>query len=75
MHALSLPGIRDFVARTFRFLIRSFVIRLFIQATILRMMDEEDGVSNRRNKSKFSAKKRPEQRLLLESESNEDLRL
>lgn len=41
------------------------------KATILRMMDEEDGVTNRR--AKKSGKKRTETRLLLQGESTDDL--
>ncbi|XP_052895260.1 xenotropic and polytropic retrovirus receptor 1 homolog isoform X3 [Anopheles moucheti] len=44
------------------------------QTTILRMMDEEDGVRNRRTVKKLANKKKSEQRLLLrEAESTEDL--
>ncbi|XP_037933725.1 xenotropic and polytropic retrovirus receptor 1-like [Teleopsis dalmanni] len=44
------------------------------QTTILRMMDEEDGVVNRRGKTKTASKKKvAEQRLLFQSESVEDL--
>uniref|UniRef100_A0A034W936 Xenotropic and polytropic retrovirus receptor 1 n=1 Tax=Bactrocera dorsalis TaxID=27457 RepID=A0A034W936_BACDO len=44
------------------------------QTTILRMMDEEDGVVNRRGKTKGLSKKKEQQRLLLlQGESVEDL--
>ncbi|XP_020714598.1 xenotropic and polytropic retrovirus receptor 1 isoform X2 [Ceratitis capitata] len=44
------------------------------QTTILRMMDEEDGVINRRGKTKGLSKKKEQQRLLLlQGESVEDL--
>lgn len=43
------------------------------QVTILRMMDDEDGVTNRRAGKKVNSKKRNESRLLLEGESTEDL--
>ena len=43
-----------------------------VKATILRMMDEEDGVMNRRTKSK-STKKKVDQRLLLHGESVDEL--
>ncbi|XP_055624019.1 xenotropic and polytropic retrovirus receptor 1 [Toxorhynchites rutilus septentrionalis] len=46
------------------------------QTTILRMMDEEDGVRNRRTVKKITGKKKSEQRLLLrEAESTEDLEM
>ena len=46
------------------------------QTTILRMMDEEDGVRNRRTVKKLANKKKSEQRLLLrEAESTEDLEM
>ncbi|XP_053688010.1 xenotropic and polytropic retrovirus receptor 1 [Sabethes cyaneus] len=46
------------------------------QTTILRMMDEEDGVRNRRPVKKIGGKKKSEQRLLLrEAESTEDLEM
>ncbi|XP_058829753.1 solute carrier family 53 member 1 isoform X1 [Topomyia yanbarensis] len=46
------------------------------QTTILRMMDEEDGVRNRRTLKKVGGKKKLEQRLLLrEAESTEDLEM
>ncbi|XP_040150932.1 xenotropic and polytropic retrovirus receptor 1 isoform X1 [Anopheles arabiensis] len=46
------------------------------QTTILRMMDEEDGVRNRRTVKKLANKKKSEQRLLLrEAESTEDLEI
>ncbi|XP_055603865.1 xenotropic and polytropic retrovirus receptor 1 [Uranotaenia lowii] len=46
------------------------------QTTILRMMDEEDGVRNRRTVKKISGKKKSEHRLLLrEAESTEDLEM
>ncbi|XP_065090148.1 solute carrier family 53 member 1 [Ochlerotatus camptorhynchus] len=46
------------------------------QTTILRMMDEEDGVRNPRTVKKMNAKKKTEQRLLLrEAESTEDLEM
>lgn len=47
------------------------------QTTILRMMDEEDGVRNRRTLKKVSGgKKKSEQRLLLrDAESTEDLEM
>ncbi|XP_062550648.1 solute carrier family 53 member 1 [Armigeres subalbatus] len=46
------------------------------QTTILRMMDEEDGVRNRRTVKKMNVKKKIEQRLLLrEAESTEDLEM
>ncbi|XP_053952692.1 xenotropic and polytropic retrovirus receptor 1 [Anastrepha ludens] len=44
------------------------------QTTILRMMDDEDGVCNRRGKTKGLSKKKEQQRLLLlQGESIEDL--
>lgn len=44
------------------------------QAQILRMMDEPDGVVNRRSKNgKNNGKKKDDQRLTLEGESTDDL--
>ncbi|XP_059216856.1 solute carrier family 53 member 1 [Stomoxys calcitrans] len=43
------------------------------QTTILRMMDEENGVVNRRGKTKLPSKKKGEHRVLLQAESVDDL--
>uniref|UniRef100_A0A1B0D625 Uncharacterized protein n=1 Tax=Phlebotomus papatasi TaxID=29031 RepID=A0A1B0D625_PHLPP len=45
------------------------------QTTILRMMDEEDGVVNRRGKKGNGSKKRHEARLLIQADSIDDLDL
>ncbi|XP_019866102.1 xenotropic and polytropic retrovirus receptor 1 [Aethina tumida] len=43
------------------------------QVLIIRMMDEEDGVINRRKKKNMSGKKKDEPRLTLEGESTDDM--
>lgn len=42
------------------------------QTQIIRMMDEEDGVVNRRKKKAGPVKRREDHRLLLEGESTDD---
>lgn len=44
-----------------------------LQTTVLRMMDEEDGVVNRRVRNKISGKKKMDGRLLLRGESADEL--